>query len=172
MAFPPDDPLTLAKTFMHSLLSIPNHTPFDAPFLRALNITSATLTPTPTVTCRVTITKPMCNALLNLHGGATATIFDLCTTLPVTLVRREGFWLAAGVSRTLNVAYLEGVREGEEVEVVSEMVKMGRRLVHVRGTMRRLGSGGGDGVVVATAEHGKVNVDPPPTQGGEGNSKL
>lgn len=33
-----------------------------------------------------------------------------------------------GVSRTLNVAYLEGVSEGEEVEVEAEAVKIGKKL--------------------------------------------
>lgn len=118
----------------------------------------------------------MCNAMGRLHGGATATIFDLVTTLPIVVAARQrqlspnregGSWITAGVSRTLNVAYLEGVGVGEEVEVVAEMVKMGMRLAHVRGVMRRVidhhdnggGGGEGDGRVVATAEHGKVNVD-------------
>ncbi len=58
------------------------------------------------------------------------------------------------MSRTLDVVYLEAVGEGEEVEVVGEVVKVGRRLVQCRGVMRKR-----DGAVVATCEHGKVNVD-------------
>ena len=64
----------------------------------------------------------------NMHGGATATIFDFLTSMPITLVAKEGFWEMPGVSRTLNVSYLEGVAAGEEVEIEAEAVKIGKRL--------------------------------------------
>lgn len=59
------------------------------------------------------------------------------------------------MTRNLNVVYLEAVPDGEELEVVGEVVKIGKRLVQLKGVMRRRR----DGVVVATCEHGKVNVD-------------
>ena len=64
----------------------------------------------------------------NLHGGATATIFDFITSMPLTLNSKEGFWEMPGVSRTLNVAYLDKASNGQELEVEAEAVKMGKKL--------------------------------------------
>ena len=49
----------------------------------------------------------------------------------MALVRGEGLegWANGGaVSRSLNVVYLEGVKEGEGVLIESEVVKAGKRL--------------------------------------------
>lgn len=58
-------------------------------------------------------------------------IFDMCTSSTLALVRGEGMegWGNGGaVSRSLNVVYLEGVKEGEGVLIESEVVKAGKRL--------------------------------------------
>lgn len=100
----------------------------DTAVLRGLKVKSASYTPTPSATLRIIITPELCNKWGNLHGGATATIFDNCTTFPIYLARTEGSWDNPGVSRTLNVAYLTAVKEGEEVEVEAEIVSIGKRL--------------------------------------------
>ena len=100
----------------------------DIAVLRGLKVESASYKPTPSAMLRITITPDMCNKWGNLHGGATATIFDNCTTYPIYLARAEGSWENPGVSRTLNVAYLTAVKEGEEVEVEAEVVSIGKRL--------------------------------------------
>jgi len=100
-----------------------------------------------------------CNRLGSLHGGAAASLFDLCTTMPLVLVSRPGFWRFLGVSRTLNVTYLRPAVAGMTVEIECELVQIGKRACTVRGTMRS-GDGVGQGQIMALCEHGKMNVDP------------
>ena len=120
--------------------------------------------PHPRITFRFVVQPVHCNALGNLHGGCTATIFDLCTSMPLGLVARPGFWQWMGVSRTLNVTYLRPVPAGSQVHVECEVLQVGRKLCTVRGVMRLVEGdeeGVKEGPVLAVCEHGKVNTDPP-----------
>lgn len=125
---PSPSPQELAQHFVDYLTASPSYQGHDAAILRACKIISASHTPTPRVTYRIRITPSLCNILGNLHGGAAATIFDDITSIPVALVKKEGFWEMMGVSRTLSVTYLNRVAEGEEVEVVAELVSIGKRM--------------------------------------------
>ncbi|KAK7755726.1 hypothetical protein SLS62_002338 [Diatrype stigma] len=139
--------------------------------------------PQPQITFRFAVQPAHCNGLGNLHGGCAATVFDLCTSLPLGLVARPGYWQWLGVSRTLSVTYLRPVPAGSVVRVECELLQVGRRLCSARGVMRLVVEGegagagedvGGDGEeqgkgkgkgklgpVLAICEHGKVNTDPP-----------
>jgi uncharacterized protein (TIGR00369 family) len=96
------------------------------------------------------------NRLGNLHGGCTATLFDICTTVALAPIAKPGFWAYAGVTRTLNVTYLRPMVEGEEIILECEVVHAGKRLCTIKGMMKRKS----DGAITAICEHGKASIDP------------
>jgi acyl-coenzyme A thioesterase 13 len=121
-----------------------------------LTLLSTSLTPTPTCTYLYTVQQEHTNRVNTLHGGCIATLFDYCTSVVICLVSKPGFWEFVGVSRTLNTTYLRPAEVGAEVEIVCELVAIGRQLCQLRGTMRRRGK---EGEVFASCEHGKFNMD-------------
>lgn len=112
--------------------------------------------PHPSVTICYTVQDDHCNRLRNLHGGCAATLFDFCTSMPLVLVSKPGFWQYMGVSRTLNVTYFRPVPAGVEVLIECEILQVGKKLCGLRGTMRRKS----DNAIMCIAEHQKFNIDP------------
>ncbi|GJN66745.1 thioesterase superfamily protein [Purpureocillium lilacinum] len=117
---------------------------------------TSTAQPHPSVTFTYTVQPDHCNRLLSLHGGAAATLFDFCTTMPLSLVNRPGFWQYLGVTRNLNVTYMRPARAGDEVLIETHIVQVGKKLATLRGEMRRKK----DGQLLCICEHLKVNIDP------------
>ena len=89
----------------------------------------------------------------NLHGGAVALIFDICTTTAIVAISRDGFWDTGHVSRNLNCTYLRPAAEGTKVYVISEVVHLGKRQGLTKGEMRMETE---DGKIAYTCEHQKT----------------
>ena len=87
----------------------------------------------------------------NLHGAAASLMMDILTTSAVMTVAKEGFWRYVGVSRTLSTTYLRPVPEDTEIEVISEVLQIGKRMCTIRGEIRRVS----DGVLCVVGEHGE-----------------
>lgn len=111
----------------------------------------------PKVVFSYTVPKDNQNRMGNMHGGCTASLFDLCTTLAIGLISKPGFWFYLGVSRTLNCTYLKPIPVGSKIFIECEVTSIGKTLATIRGVMRSQS----DGAVLTTCEHGKFNTDPP-----------
>lgn len=121
--------LDLARTFGDSILAAASHDRvFDYELCKAMKVVSASLIPRPRAVTRLTVTPTMCNIAGTLHGGAMSTLFDVCTTVALATVRRDGFWETAGVTRTLSTTCLYPVYPGEEIEIEGDVVQIGKRL--------------------------------------------
>ncbi|KAG8531703.1 uncharacterized protein KY384_003335 [Bacidia gigantensis] len=167
--------LTRARAVLHAFQRLPNYVGWGLDIAKLLSVSSATVSPgPPTMTFTLPITHSLCQSLGQLHGGATATIFDICMSIALCLIQGPGFWENNwGVSRTLNVTYLGAVKQGCTVQVECEIVGYGRRMAHLRAVMRAVEEekegqgkaegheGGGKlGKILAACEHGKVAMDP------------
>lgn len=66
-----------------------------------------------------------------------------------------------GVSRTLNTTYLKPIPCGTTIDILCEILSIGKRLCTVKGEMRAVDEEGNVGALLAVCEHGKVSTDPP-----------
>ncbi|KAG6006171.1 hypothetical protein E4U21_007281 [Claviceps maximensis] len=123
-----------------------------------LGVTSADPSAPARVSFSFTCLDHHCNRLGNLHGGAAATLFDMCTTLSLVLISKPGFWQFLGVTRNLNITYFRPVPRGTEVIIETEALQVGKSLATLKGVMRRKR----DGEIVSICEHLKATIDPQP----------
>lgn len=94
------------------------------------------------------------NPMGNLHGGMTATLVDMLTTL-VTFTSPPH---KLGVSVDMSISYLRPVPVGEDVTINAEVIKMGRTLVFTGAELLNK-----DGKLVAKASHTKFIGEGQPT---------
>jgi len=120
-----------------------------------IRVVSATGPPRVTATFELDITPAFSNRMGNMHGGAIALVFDMCTTMCAAPLARRDFWWFGGVSRTLSITYLRPVKVGVVVLIECEVLQMGERLATIRGMMKDKS----DGRILCVAEHNKASID-------------
>lgn len=65
-----------------------------------------------------------------------------------------------GVSRTLNCTYLKPIPCGTTIDILCEVLSIGKRLCTIKGEVRAVDENGNVGALLALCEHGKVSTDP------------
>jgi acyl-coenzyme A thioesterase 13 len=93
-----------------------------------LELIDAAATPNATVKFEMAVTPALGSRMGNMHGGAIALVYDMCTTMCAAPLARKDFWWFGGVSRTLSVTYLRPVKVGMRIVVECEVLQIGSRL--------------------------------------------
>jgi len=81
------------------------------------------------------VTARIRNRMNTLHGGCTATIVDVVTTLALATVSKR-----LGVSLQINTTYMAPIGVGETVEITAKVEKVGSTIAHVSAELRNQGS--------------------------------
>ncbi|EJD05257.1 uncharacterized protein FOMMEDRAFT_105485 [Fomitiporia mediterranea MF3/22] len=111
------------------------------------------------VVCEIDVEQDMVNGGGNVHGGCSAYLIDLCSTLPIIALsqstERGG---NGGVSQVIDVVYHSPARIGDRLRIVSTTMSLGTRAMSARceiwnKTHHRL---------VATGVH--IKMDPSPAK--------
>ncbi|KAF2205880.1 hypothetical protein GQ43DRAFT_493586 [Delitschia confertaspora ATCC 74209] len=140
----------------------PDYDGHDSELAKHLRLVSASFDPTPshphnaTSVFELIVPHTLCNMSGNLHGGAVALIFDICTSITINILAKPEFWDSGHVTRTLNCTYLRPVQEGQKVLIESQVVHLGKRMGVVTGVIRGTEEDGGK--VCYTCEHGKASL--------------
>ncbi|MDP9395729.1 MAG: PaaI family thioesterase [Actinomycetota bacterium] len=87
------------------------------------------------------------NAMGAVHGGVIATLVDSAMANAVSAALGEG---RRGVTVALNVTYLEGAAQGDELDAVAQVRRAGGRIVVVEADVTRSGDGAAIAHAVAT----------------------
>ena len=93
------------------------------PWLRIVEIVEAEkLSDT---TARIVYRFPVQHEYLNpnggLHGGMSAGLYDTATTWLLHAIRKPGFWMRYGTTRSLNMTYMRPAMEGEMLRMETEV---------------------------------------------------
>uniref|UniRef100_A0A0N5AQ08 Acyl-coenzyme A thioesterase 13 n=1 Tax=Syphacia muris TaxID=451379 RepID=A0A0N5AQ08_9BILA len=94
------------------------------------------------------VTNELVNPYGTLHGGCTATLVDIVTTMALTATPRA----QPGVSVDLSVSYLAAAKLGETIVVDASVLRAGKMLAYTRADVFRKS----DNALVAVGQHTKA----------------
>ncbi|KAJ7442133.1 HotDog domain-containing protein [Mycena galericulata] len=108
------------------------------------------------VVCELEVTDDMLNGGGNVHGGCSAFLIDICSTLAIIVYQPEAY----NVSQSLNIVYHSPATLGEKLRIVNTTLTVGARTLSARceiwnATQHRL---------VASGVHIKMQPSPPPAK--------
>ncbi|XP_041664567.1 acyl-coenzyme A thioesterase 13 [Cheilinus undulatus] len=110
-------PLNTLKHLVKSMLDTPG---FDR-VLSKVNILSAS---PGKVVCEMRVEEEHTNRGGTLHGGLTATLVDVISTVAIMNTERG----APGVSVDMNITYMSAAKMGEDILITAQVLKQGRTL--------------------------------------------
>ncbi|XP_075995228.1 acyl-coenzyme A thioesterase 13 [Genypterus blacodes] len=76
------------------------------------------------VVCQMRVDEEHLNRGGTLHGGMTATLVDIVSTMAIMYSERG----APGVSVDMNITYMNAAKVGEDVLITAQVLKQGRNL--------------------------------------------
>ncbi|TDH04097.1 hypothetical protein EPR50_G00148810 [Perca flavescens] len=76
------------------------------------------------VVCEMRVDEEHTNRGGTLHGGLTATLVDVISTMAIMYTERG----APGVSVDMNITYMNAAKMGEDVLITAQVLKQGRTL--------------------------------------------
>lgn len=82
---------------------------------------------------QVIVDEEMLNGAKNMHGGVSAMIIDICSTMPIYVLGASTSGHGVfGVSQSLNVVYHSPALSGDKLRVVSTTLAVGNRALSSR----------------------------------------
>ncbi|XP_049607140.1 acyl-coenzyme A thioesterase 13 [Syngnathus scovelli] len=93
-------------------------------FDRVLNKVEVVSASVGKVVCEMQVAEEHTNGFGTLHGGLTATLVDVISTMAIMYSDRG----APGVSVDMNITYMNAAKLGEDVLITAQVLKEGRTL--------------------------------------------
>ncbi|KAF7245106.1 Acyl-coenzyme A thioesterase 13 [Varanus komodoensis] len=109
---------------IHTLREVVKHFRESPGFDRVLNKMTLVSASPGKVVCEMKVEEEHTNRGGTLHGGLTATLVDVVSTVALMHTERQ----APGVSVDMNITYMSAAKIGEEILITAEILKQGRSM--------------------------------------------